>query len=73
MESLGAKPKGENAFVKKPEFDPFIPPFEHGLFIQEISDTHSLVFNKFSVCPEHVICITKEFVRQDVPLDLLDI
>lgn len=30
--------------------DPFSPPFEAGAFIDEITDTHSLIFNKFSVC-----------------------
>lgn len=41
--------------------DPFEPPFENGAFIDELTDSHSLVFNKFSVCERHVIVITKEF------------
>ena len=73
LESLGQKPKGENAFTKKADFDPFMPPFEDGLFITDLTESHSLVFNKFSVCKEHVICITKDFVRQDSPLCLKDI
>jgi ATP adenylyltransferase len=38
--------------------DPFLPPFEEGLFINELSETHSLLFNKFQVCKEHVLVVT---------------
>ena len=43
--------------------DPFVEPFENGAFIDEVTDTHSLIFNKFSVCDQHVIVITKEFEK----------
>lgn len=52
--------------------DPFCEPFENGAFIDELTDTHSLIFNKFSVCDRHVIVITKEFLRQIDPLDIED-
>ena len=41
--------------------DPFLPPFEVGVYIDELTDTHSLIFNKFSISDYHVIIITKEF------------
>ena len=44
-------------------FDPFMPPFEPGLFIQELSPTHNLLFNKFCICREHVLVVTKEMER----------
>jgi ATP adenylyltransferase len=56
----------------KPTVNPFEPPFEPGAFIDELTDTHSLIFNKFSVCNHHVIIITKEFKRQIDPLDFDD-
>lgn len=52
--------------------DPFVEPFENGAFIDELTDTHSLIFNKFAVCERHVIVITKEFMRQIDPLDIED-
>ena len=50
-----------------------MPPFEDGLFIEELNKTHSLVFNKFSVCDCHVIVITTEFENQTNPLNAADL
>jgi ATP adenylyltransferase len=55
-----------------PSKDPFVEPFEAGAFIDEITDTHSLIFNKFSVCDQHVIIITKAFEKQIDPLNIDD-
>lgn len=52
--------------------DPFVAPFENGAFIDEVTDTHSLMYNKFSVCNEHTIIITKEFEKQIDPLNIDD-
>jgi len=52
--------------------DPFTAPFEPGMFISELTETHSLVFNKFSVCCSHVIVITKEFEKQTDPVSFAD-
>lgn len=52
--------------------DPFMEPFENGAFIDHITESHSLIFNKFAVCERHVIVITKEFMRQIDPLDIDD-
>ena len=41
--------------------DPFLPPFEDGAWIAELSATHDLIFNKYPVSRGHVLVITKEF------------
>ncbi len=46
---------------KKKAFDPFVEPFEEGLFIDEITESHRVIFNKFAVTDNHVLVITKEF------------
>lgn len=68
LTSLQQKPTGLS--VKKD--DPFMPPFEEGLFLGAITPTHSLVFNKFCVCNEHVVAFPNEFERQDTPLSVKD-
>ena len=49
-----------------------MPPYENGAFISQVTDSHSLIFNKFSVCERHVIVITKDFQKQIDPLDIED-
>ena len=66
LSSLAKKPTG----IKVE--DPFSPPFEEGIFISELTKTHSLVFNKFCVCDEHVVVFPNAFERQDTPLTLAD-
>lgn len=53
--------------------DPFQPPFEEGLYIDELTETHRLLFNKFSIAPEHVLVVTKENESQREALSLEDI
>ena len=50
--------------------DPFSPPFEDGLYIGELTETHRLLFNKFSIANEHVLVITKENEDQKDPLKI---
>lgn len=50
-----------------------MPPFEPGLFISEVSSTHSLMFNKFQVCNKHVLVVTTEFQKQETPLNRDDL
>lgn len=47
--------------------NPFLPPDED-LYVCQLSDTHSLVLNKFNITAHHVIVITNAFVRQETPL-----
>lgn len=46
---------------EKKVFDPFMPPYEEGQYIDELSATHALIFNKYSVVKHHCIVITKDF------------
>lgn len=55
LHSLQQKPTG----IKVD--DPFVPPFEQGIFITDLSDSHSLVYNKFCICDNHVIAFPKVF------------
>jgi len=69
LTSLADKPTGSKESFskdkavagKKEAFDPFVPPFETGLFINHLNDSHSLLFNKFCICNEHVLVVTKDF------------
>jgi len=66
IKSLAKKPtlaQNQNAATKKKDFDPFVPPFEEGLFIANLSATHRLLFNKFCICKEHCLVVTKEMQR----------
>lgn len=51
--------------------NPFLPPDED-LYVCKLSDTHSLVLNKFNITSHHVIIITNEFVSQEDPLTAAD-
>lgn len=46
-----------------PTDDPFVPPFKPGAYIDQVTDTHCLIFNKYSVCDRHVILATIEFEK----------
>mmetsp|Transcript_4242 Transcript_4242/g.8497 ORF Transcript_4242/g.8497 Transcript_4242/m.8497 type:complete len:332 (+) Transcript_4242:123-1118(+) len=68
--NLRDKPKAK---TKEKEWkNPFLPP-DQDLFVCQLSDTHSLVLNKFNITPHHVIIITNEFVEQEEPLTREDI
>lgn len=75
IETLGLKPthakapsNNKSVEKKKVSFDPFMPPFEPGLYIGELSATHRLLFNKFCICKEHGLLVTESMERQDAPL-----
>ncbi|MEN9796540.1 MAG: hypothetical protein RL653_236 [Pseudomonadota bacterium] len=52
--------------------NPFLPPFEAGLFVQELSDTHRVLLNKFNVFPHHALVVSRDFVPQSQRLALPD-
>ena len=51
---------------------PYLPPFETGLFITDLSPTHRLLFNKFALVKNHVLVVTNFFQDQKDPLNLND-
>ncbi|TNV76948.1 hypothetical protein FGO68_gene119 [Halteria grandinella] len=74
LESLGAKPTAtkETFSTGEKKDNPFLPPFEEGQFITDLLSEHRMIFNKYCVCDEHVLVITKEFESQIVPLCVED-
>lgn len=48
--------------------DPFLPPFDNGIFITDLGKTHRLIFNKYMVSKYHVLVVTKIFMLQTEPL-----
>lgn len=69
IENMQKKPALEDNIKKA---DPFLPPFEEGQFIAEISNTHNLLFNKFILTKYHLLITTKIFEAQTVPLNFHD-
>jgi len=75
IRSLAKKPtleQNKERTIQRKDFNPFLPPFEPGIFISELSQSHRLLFNKFCICKEHTIVVTKEMERQDAPLTKQD-
>ena len=70
IDNLKKKPDLSENTIKKA--DPFLPPFEDGQFITEISPTHNLLFNKFALVKTHVLVTTKAHESQMKPLTFLD-
>lgn len=52
--------------------NPFLPPFEPGLFIQNLTETHRLIFNKFMISEDHVLVIPRIYEDQNSLLTLKD-
>ena len=67
MENLNKKYSGG----PKPA-NPFLPPFETGLFITDLSPDYRLLFNKFAVVKRHVLIVTSAFEEQNSPLNRKD-
>jgi sulfate adenylyltransferase (ADP) / ATP adenylyltransferase len=58
--------------LKKKEWrNPFLPP-DKNLFVCHLSETHSLVLNKFNIVPHHSLVITRKFIPQEEPLTPAD-
>ena len=41
--------------------NPFLPPFEQGLFIMDIGSSHRLIYNKYNLYKEHYLLLTRQF------------
>jgi ATP adenylyltransferase len=62
--------------VKKPDFDPFEPPFLEGQVLEENLNgfgIHRILFNKYPIVDEHVILVSREFKSQYTHLALEEI
>ncbi len=51
--------------------NPFLP-YDRELFVENISDTHVALLNKFNVVENHLLIITKHFEEQETLLTLKD-
>ena len=52
--------------------NPFLP-YDEALWVTHVSETHTVLLNKFNLVDRHVLVVTREFEHQDSPLTLNDI
>lgn len=64
-----ANPKPERS--EQPT-DPFMYPFEPGIFICDLGEHYRLLFNKYYISKGHTLIVTKKFEEQNKPLTLYD-
>ena len=57
---------------KKANRNPFLP-YGEALWVGHLSQTHTLLLNKFNVVAHHLICVTREFEQQTQPLTAADL
>lgn len=62
-QALGALKSGTATKTKDSNFNPFLP-YDPDVFIRDLPDGHVLLFNKFSLVPNHVLVITKGFASK---------
>lgn len=71
--NLSLKEKGTKEITTQKTFvDPFENPPTNELFIGTISETHSLLFNKFNLLENHLLIVTNIFEKQESLLTLQD-
>lgn len=58
--------------TSQPPRNPFLP-YEEELWVQHLSDTHTLLLNKFNVVPHHVLVVTRAYESQQDPLNSRDL
>ena len=67
------KEKEKRCGEAKGWFDPFAREnVEEDLFVSHLSETHSLLLNKFNVVENHLLLITSSFESQDDPVNARD-
>jgi len=58
---------------QQPAFrNPFLP-YEQELWVEHLSDSHTLLLNKFNVVPHHVLVVTRQYESQQDPLNSKDL
>jgi ATP adenylyltransferase len=66
-----ARKKQEEEAAQGKNVNPFLPP-EKDLTVEDVSDTHLAVLNKFNVVEHHLLLVTRAFEDQDMLLTLAD-
>ena len=61
-----------NSEKQKEWVNPFLP-YEQQLWVRNLSESHTLLLNKFNVVAHHLICVTRTFKPQTDPLDAADL
>ncbi len=54
------------------EGNPFLPPYEEGLFVGEVSEAHVCLLNKFPVFERHALVVTRAYEEQTALLNEAD-
>lgn len=62
----------DNAGSKKEWRNPFLP-YEEALWVSHLSDSHTLLLNKFNVVAHHTLVVTRAFESQQDPLNASDL
>lgn len=52
--------------------DPFLPPYQPGLWVGDLSATHAVLLNKYNVLPHHLLIVTRRFEPQTTLLTAAD-
>lgn len=74
-ESLQQKPKSEPLPTHNPpppKRNPFLP-YDEALWVSHLSESHTMLLNKFNLLDRHVLIVTREFESQEDPLNSRDI
>lgn len=58
----------ENYYTTPESSDCFMAPFSEGIFLMNISKTHSIIYNKYPVFKDHLLVITWAFENQSTRL-----
>ena len=52
--------------------NPFLP-YDDDLWVTHVSETHTVLLNKFNLVERHVLVVTREFRHQSEPLTVEDV
>jgi ATP adenylyltransferase/5',5'''-P-1,P-4-tetraphosphate phosphorylase II len=66
------KPGSGQQQPKQAPRNPFLP-YEEDLWVAHLSDTHTLLLNKFNVVPHHVLVVTRQYESQQDRLNSRDL
>lgn len=61
--ALRDKPKGARGSAGAKPANPFLP-YDEALWVGHLSDTHTLLLNKFNVVQHHLLVVTRQFESQ---------